>query len=136
MGSTAEVKTGESVATEREYAIRAVERTLEASATLRRHLRLTERVGARTIEALHRLVPVSQSVESAGASQADLLKDYHAIFHRYELCRHEMRAAFILPSLDEGMSIGDIGRALGVSRQLASRLVGEAKASATARAGA
>jgi hypothetical protein len=113
--------------TERERAIRSVERTLEASVALRKHLVSTERIGRKMVEALHGGVPISASVEAAGARTAELRQSAHDLFADYEHCRHEMRAAFLLPALDEGMSIGDLGRALGISRQLASRLVREAR---------
>ena len=112
---------------ERELAIRTVERTIEASAALREHLASSERTGRKMISALRRGVPISRSVEVTGASPSELRQSSYDLIAQYELCRHEMRAAFLLPSLDEGMSIGDIGRALGISRQLASRLVKEAR---------
>jgi hypothetical protein len=117
----------ETTVDERELAIRTVERTIETSAALRKHLVSTERTGRRIVSALRRGAPISKSVETAGANPAELRKSSHDLFSEYEHCRHEMRAAFLLPSLDEGMSIGDIGRALGISRQLASRLVREAR---------
>lgn len=126
-------QTASEVLTDREYAIHTIERTLEASAALRKHLQVTDRVGGRVIEALRSEVPVSKSVASAGACAAELRKESLELLRAYEVCRHEMRAAFILPSVDEGMTIGDIGRSLGISRQLASRLVHEAEASAAAR---
>jgi DNA-directed RNA polymerase specialized sigma24 family protein len=112
---------------EREYAISTVEQTLDASAALRAHLRMSERIGRRMISALQAGVPVSKSVEAAGACAAQLRQESSDLFAAYEHSRHVMRAAFILPSVAEGMSISDIGRALGVSRQRASRLVQEAR---------
>jgi DNA-directed RNA polymerase specialized sigma24 family protein len=112
---------------ERQYAIATVEQTLDASAALRAHLRMTERIGKRMIAALRAEVPVSKAVEAAGASAARLRQDSKDVFAAYEHSRHVMRAAFILSSVAEGMSISDIGRALGVSRQMASRLVREAR---------
>ncbi len=111
---------------EREYAISTVERTLWTSAALRAHLRRTERIGRRLINVLQADVPISKSVEAAGACAAEVRKDSQDLLAAYEQARHVMRAAFILPAMDEGMSIADIGRALGVSRQMASRLVREA----------
>jgi hypothetical protein len=117
----------ETTVDERELAIRTVERTIESSVALRKHLVSTERTGRKMISALRRGVPISESVETTGASPAELRQSSHDLIAEYEHCRHEMRAAFLLPSLDEGLSIGDIGRALGISRQLASRLVKEAR---------
>lgn len=112
---------------QREQAILAVERTVEASVALRKHLVSTERTGRKMISALRRGVPISKSVEATGACPAELRQSSHDLIAEFEHCRHEMRAAFLLPSLDEGMTIGEISRTLGVSRQLASRLVKEAR---------
>lgn len=112
---------------QRELAIRTVERTIEASVALRKHLLLTERTGRKMIKALQGGVPISASVERTGACPAELRQSTHGLLAEYEDRRHEMRAAFLLPSLEEGMTIGEIGRTLGISRQLASRLVKEAR---------
>ena len=67
-----------------------------------------------------------RAVEAAGAVTSDLRQKTNYLLAEFEHRRHEMRMAFIGPSLDEGMSIGEIGRSLGVSRQLAARLAKEA----------
>jgi len=113
--------------TDRELAIESIEKALEASATLRRHLLDNERTGRKMIAALRRGVPISESVEASGKCAAELRSSTNELLDDYALARHQMRAAFMLPSLQEGMSIGDVARTLGISRQLASRLVSEAK---------
>jgi transposase-like protein len=40
----------------------------------------------------------------------------------FEVARHQMRVALFALCLEEGASTSEIGRALGISRQLASRL--------------
>ena len=127
MGYMGQLRIKETTVDERELAIRTVERTIASSVALRKHLVSTERTGRKMISALRRGVAISKSVETTGASPGELRQSSHDLIAEYEHCRHEMRAAFLLPSLDEGMSIGDIGRALGISRQLASRLVKEAR---------
>lgn len=107
-------------------AIAAIERTIEASQALRAQLRSGEAIGRKMIKKLESGVPISGSVEAAGAVASDLRQNTNYLLAEYEHCRHEMRLAFIGPSLDEGMSIGKIGRTLGVSRQLAARLAKEA----------
>jgi hypothetical protein len=121
--------------TDRDRAIGSVEKALEVSAALRRQLLGNERMGRKMISALRRDTPISESVEVAGGCAAELRRSTNDLLAEYELARHQMRAAFLLPSLDEGMSIGDISRKLGVSRQLASRLVKEAKETASAGVG-
>jgi len=49
------------------------------------------------------------------------------LLEEFQHARHKMRIAFMLPSIDDGMSISEIARTLGVSRQLAQRLVHEAR---------
>jgi nucleotidyltransferase/DNA polymerase involved in DNA repair len=49
------------------------------------------------------------------------------LLNEFEECRHRLRLSITTAGLDEGMSIGDIGRAFGVSRQLASRFAKEAR---------
>jgi transposase-like protein len=48
----------------------------------------------------------------------------------FEAARHEFRQALFAVCLEEGATISEIGRALGVSRQRASRLVREATGAA------
>jgi hypothetical protein len=117
--------------TDRERAIESVERTLEASAALRKHLLENERTGRRMISAIRRGVPISEAVEASGSCAADLRRSTKDVLDDYESARHVMRAAFILPTVDGGTSIGEIGRTLGISRQLASRLVQEARETLT-----
>jgi len=45
----------------------------------------------------------------------------------FEEARHQMRVALFDLALEQGASISEIGRALNISRQLASRLAQEAK---------
>jgi hypothetical protein len=45
----------------------------------------------------------------------------------FEQLRHRSRLSLITAGLDEGMTIGQFGRAWGFSRQLAARYVKEAR---------
>ncbi len=110
-------------------AIQAIEETLASSVALRQHLKRTERVGLKMVAALQSGAAIADAVEAAGESPAELRQASHDFLADYESCRHRMRELFMVASLDEGLSIGEVGRKLGVSRQLASRLVREAKGS-------
>lgn len=44
----------------------------------------------------------------------------------FEAARHRLRLALFALGMEEGASMSEIGRVLGISRQLASRLAGEA----------
>jgi len=110
-----------------EGAIRAIEETMEASVALRNHLRRTEQVGRKMVAALQQGAAISETVEAAGECPAELRHSTRDFLADYESSRHRMREHFMLASLDEGLSIGGVARKLGVSRQLASRLVNEAR---------
>jgi hypothetical protein len=110
-------------------AIRAIEETMAASEALREHLKQGERIGRKMVSALERGTPISEAVEAAGERPAELRQTSQDFLADYESCRHRMREFFMLASLDEGLSIGEVARKLGVSRQLASRLIREARES-------
>jgi hypothetical protein len=46
----------------------------------------------------------------------------------FEAARHQLRLALFSLGKEEGASISEVGRVLGISRQLASRLAGESDA--------
>ncbi len=119
-----------SVDLQHKVAIATIERTIEASEALRANLRSNEAIGRKMIKRLEDGVPISECVDAAGAVASEVRRDINDLLAEYERHRHEMRLAFIGPSLDEGMTIGAIGRTLGVSRQLAARLAKEARRSA------
>lgn len=62
-------------------------------------------------------VEAMESVNAAGVRQqlADAMDEFEA-------ARYRTRLAFITLALDEGASLSDVARAMGVSRQLVSRL--------------
>ena len=112
---------------QRAAAINAVERAISASQALRTNLCSGEVIGRKMIKRLEGGVPISAAVSAAGADPSDLRQTTNDLLDAFEHSRHEMRLAFISPALEEGMSIGEIGRTLGVSRQLAARLAKEAR---------
>lgn len=98
---------------------------MEASAALRAMLRDGESVGRRMIKKLHSGVPVSNAAEAVGVSASDLRRSALEHLEEYERRRHEVQLTFIGAAMDQGVSIAEIGRRLGVSRQLISRLAKE-----------
>ena len=108
-------------------AIKAIEATMAASVRLRQGLLFGESIGETMIKHIKDGLPISTSVAASGLDPAKVRSSTLELLADFELCRHKMRLAFMLPSLDEGMSIGAIARTLGISRQLASRLVHEAR---------
>ncbi len=71
-----------------------------------------------------------------GTSLSEALADLNSAERRvrmtdllseFDECRHRLRISITAAGLEEGMTIGDIGRAFGVSRQLAARFAKEAR---------
>jgi transcriptional regulator GlxA family with amidase domain len=100
---------------------------MRASAELRAALREGETVGRRMIKKLQNGVAISSAVEEVGANASDLRRSAAEHLSRYEHRRHEMRLTFVKAALDEGMTIGELARRLGVSRQLMARFAKEAR---------
>ncbi len=100
---------------------------MEASAELRAALREGETIGRRMIKKLRNGVAISSAVEDAGANASDLRQSAAEHLSRYEQRRHEMRLTFVRAALDEGLTIGEVARKVGVSRQLMARFAKEAR---------
>jgi hypothetical protein len=103
----------------------SVDELLEALAGLRQATRATEAGIRRALKRANAGVDVFESLgalDPAGArhSMNDALKVL-------EQARHEMRLAMFALALDQGMSIGELGRIFGFSRQLAARYAKEAR---------
>ena len=62
-----------------------------------------------------------------GAGGLGLRQEITEDLGAFETARHDVRVALFAVAIEEGTSISDVGRALGISRQLASRLASEAK---------
>ena len=108
-------------------AVESIRATITSSERLREGLLKGESTGRKMIAAIENGVSVAHSIDASGQDAATLRCSLHDLLEDFQHARHRMRIAFMLPSVAEGMSIGAIGRALGVSRQLAQRLVHEAQ---------
>jgi len=93
--------------------------------------RLVERLQAQltwNAEDSERLRAGTTLVESVSATRsADRSRDLTRILAEFEQSRREIRAATVAAGLEEGMSITEVAEIFGVSRQLASRFVKEAR---------
>jgi hypothetical protein len=109
----------------REAAIRELECLLASAEELRTSLRTTEVVYRKALKTLKSGKKVSESLRNvqAGAVRQAL----NAKLESFELVRHRSRLTLIAAGLREGMTIGELGRAWGFSRQLASRYAKEAR---------
>jgi len=100
---------------------------MQASAELRAALRDGEAIGRRMIKKLQNGGSISNAVEEVGANASELRRSAAEHLSCYEHRRHEMRLTFVEAALDEGLSIGEVARKLGVSRQLMARFAKEAR---------
>lgn len=102
-----------------------MEALLEAEQELRRRLRGNEIALQKAIRGIRTGSSIASTLDSADAVSARL--HVNEGLETLATARHELRLAVTAAGLDEGMSIGDLGRAWGISRQLASRLAKEAR---------
>lgn len=112
---------------DREAAIAAVERTLAANKALGENLRSGQIIGRRMLRELRRGTPVQDVVVATGHDPADVRATTNELIDEFERSRHAMRLVFIGQSIADGVTIGQIGKDLGVSRQLVARLAREAQ---------
>ncbi len=54
-------------------------------------------------------------------------KELNEALEEFERLRHQVRVSFFALATEEGTSISEVGRMLGISRQLASRVAAEAE---------
>jgi hypothetical protein len=102
-----------------------VERLLEALAELRKTTRTAESDVRRALKLAQSGSDIATAVVACNpAGTREAMND---ALDAVESARHEMRLKIFRVGLDEGMSIGDLGRAFGFSRQLASRIAKEAR---------
>ncbi len=109
----------------RDDAIEDLQQLLEAATRLRADLRAKEGVYRRTVKSLERGTDVAKAMKLVKADEArgeltDSLDDF-------KYFRHRSRLSLTVAGLDEGMTIGQVGRAWGISRQLAARYAREAR---------
>jgi hypothetical protein len=117
----------------RESIIESMEETLSVMGTLRSKLKATEASYRRGIENLREGSSIEDSLHSIAASATR--SSLNAKLEELELSRHRARLAMIAGGLHEGLSIGEIGRILGVSRQLAARYAKETREQSATEAG-
>ena len=112
----------------RERALQALRQLLLVDQDVRRRLRANETVIRRAIRELEKgsTIAATMEVTHVGFGRQQVNEGLDAL----TLARHELLLAITIAGLDEGMKAADLGRAWGVSRQLASRFVKEARSEA------
>jgi hypothetical protein len=82
----------------------------------------------RTVKSLRQGADVAAAMKSVKAD--DARRELTDSLDDFEYHRHRSRLSLTSAGLEEGMRIGQIGRAWGISRQLAARYAKEARKSA------
>jgi hypothetical protein len=112
------------VATNRELLIAAIEELVDCSTLLRQTLQRYERAMTKIAGHLERGEPGVSAARGTGIPTQR--RQVTEAIEEFEAARHQLRLALFALGREEGASIAEIGRTLGISRQLASRLAGEA----------
>jgi hypothetical protein len=108
----------------RQRLVNSIEYLLESSSFLREQLKHYERTMA-TIA--RRLEQGSAAIAaSEGSDIPTQRRQVTEAIEGFEAARHQLRLALFTLGIEEGASISEIGRTLGISRQLASRLAAQA----------
>jgi predicted ribosome quality control (RQC) complex YloA/Tae2 family protein len=101
---------------------RSIREVIESSEELReklRHYEHTAQMIARHLEKGDGVIAAAR-----GPFRVDRRQVTEGI-EEFESARHELRLALMAAGREEGASMSDVGRVLGISRQLASRLAAE-----------
>jgi hypothetical protein len=109
---------------EQERVLAALQESRAQTTSLRHALRRYELVLGRVSRQVEQGALVHEMMRKIGVSE--LRADLVDRLTRFEEARHTMRVACFQLSHTEGLSIAEIARLWGISRQLASRLVNEA----------
>ena len=106
-------------------AIQSVEQVLTSLAELRKAIREAETSTRRALRAYQKSTDIREALEAIQPSVARTT--VNEALDEVERARHEARRATFALGLQQGMSIGELGRAWGFSRQLAARYAKEVK---------
>jgi hypothetical protein len=115
--------------TKRQHLVETIADLVACSERLRDLLRRYERTMLKIGERLEDGTPAVAA--GKGLSIPSERRDVTEAIQEFEASRHRLRLALFAVGKDEGASISEIGRALGISRQLASRLAGESQETGT-----
>ena len=100
-----------------------MEELLRADQQVRQRLLAAERTIRKGIKNLN----AGESIESAliATRAAERRQDINEVLEVLQLARHNLRIAVIDAGLEEGMSLSEIARGFGISRQLVQRMAKE-----------
>src|ERR1700722_13527454 len=106
-------------------AIRCTEQLIEAMQNLRRFLEVREETLRRALQASEPAPDFTVALKDAQVTEHR--EDLNEVLFALERCRRESRIASFRSALDHGVSISELGRIWGFSRQMASRYAKEAR---------
>jgi len=109
----------------RKAAVQAVQELIESHASSRRALRENELALKRALTRVERGEDVASAITSG--TPADSRKSLNDALAHLEQKRRTVRLMVFAMALDSGMSVGDLGKAWGISRQMAARYAKEAR---------
>ncbi len=109
---------------DRERVRRSLIHTNQAAANLRQRLQQNEAVFEQFIRATEQRISVAEMLERSAIQDTRL--DLTDAIKKFESARHDHRVAIFALGLNEGVSIAELGRLFGFSKQLASRIAKEA----------
>jgi len=105
--------------------MRDVRRLMDCGQELRALILESRKGFTKGLKLLETGIPLDQALTELNTAQRRLkMTD---MLSEFDECRHRVRVSITAAGLEEGMSIGDIGRAFGVSRQLAARFAKEVR---------
>ncbi len=109
----------------RDRVLQSIERLLEVDREVRQRIQENETVLRRALKEFAKGTTVAEAMEKsqAGFGRQRVNEALDALTE----ARHEVRLAITVAGIEEGMSIGELGHAWGISRQLASRFAKEAR---------
>ena len=109
----------------REDAVRALEDVADALKDAQRALRAAERAARKALQSETRGVPTAAVLRAKPV--ADYRPDLDEALTNLERARHRVLIANFRVAIDDGMTIGELSRNYGFSRQLGSRYAKEAR---------
>lgn len=109
----------------RERLVHRIVELVECSALLREKLQRYERAMVKIATHLKDGEPGIAAAKGTGIPSER--RQVTEAIEEFESARHQLRLALFALGKEEGASISEVGRVLGISRQLASRLADEAE---------
>jgi len=109
----------------RDEVISDIQRLMDSGQELRALVQESRKGFIKGLKLLDSGMPLEQALAELNTAERRLkMTD---MLSEFDECRHRLRVSITAAGLEEGMSIGDIGRAFGVSRQLAARFAKEVR---------